>query len=60
MIINRIEDLWKKLKPWNDKTPIEPYQECKITCPKCGMEWGGTMLYCCPDNKCPIQPKVTF
>lgn len=30
-----------------------------VTCAKCGMRWEGAMGYVCPDNHCPVQPKVT-
>ena len=30
-----------------------------VQCPKCKMVWKGAMGYVCPNNDCPIQPKVT-
>ena len=38
-----------------------PYSEYAAKCGECGIlipkgAWG----YCCPNNRCPIQPKVTM
>ena len=45
------QDTDKASEKWN--------LEKSVACPKCKIEWKGIMLYCCPRNDCPIQPKIT-
>ena len=59
--------LWKGIeRAWQIKRNPESwpdFDQQKITgtiCSKCGMEWKTAMLYSCPNNDCPIQPKATL
>ena len=38
--------------PWGDTIPT--------ICSECGMNWEGTMGYCCPNIKCPMGAGPTI
>ena len=52
--------------PWSQPHPTTPWTQPYpspsdgVKCHKCGVFWQGSMGYCCPDNHCPVQPKVSF
>lgn len=54
---------WNEMKPpspevWELRKKKQQDEE-KLKCPKCGISFTGISLYCCQNNDCPIQTKIT-